>query len=437
LLVRKNIRLQLFLSLLLWSLSLPACMLVSSTSSYPARSQRSDWAASHLLPEDAEEEERLPQASSAEAKEKTAPTPEEALTALQESPGPQADDQLLGLWQKDLDKAMEKSPGQRQIQFSIPVVENERVRYFIELFRERERAFFSRALARSGKYLPMMVAILREEGLPEDLVYLSLIESGFSPRAYSRAKAAGPWQFIRGTGLRYGLKIDGWVDERRDPVKATRAAAAYLKDLHSQFGEWFLAAAAYNAGERRVEKAIRRLRTEDFWHLSQKRYLKRETRNYVPKFIAATLIARNPEKYGFGDIVYESPVDHDEVTITGALKLETAARLAQSTTEAIKELNPALRRDYTPPNEEGFVLRVPAGKGEIFAQAYETLPESEKKAKVRIVTHKVRRGETLASIARRYRQKVTQLMEMNNLKSRRLRVGQELIIAFGEAWVKN
>ncbi len=351
--------------------------------------------------------------------------PEEPLTALQEAPGPTADDRLLDIWKKDIDRAMQNPPGQRKIEFSIPLVENNRVRYFVNFFSGRLRGFFERALARSGRYVPMMTTILREEGLPEDLVFLSLIESGFSPYAYSKAKAMGPWQFIRGTGLRYGLKINGWVDERRDPIKSTRAAAAYLKDLHLQFGEWFLAAAAYNAGERKVEKAIHRSRTNDFWHLSQKTHLKMETRNYVPKFIAATLIASTPEKYGFGDVVYEPPIEYDEVSIKKPLRLQTIADLANTTVEAIRELNPALLRNSTPPSENGFMLRVPAGRGETFFQAYELLPDS---ATVKVITHKVRKGETLVAIAKKYRQPVSQVMELNNLKSRRVQVGQELII---------
>jgi membrane-bound lytic murein transglycosylase D len=367
-------------------------------------------------------EEKLPEKKESP---KTTKAPREQPTALQEAPGPKADDQLLDLWQKDLDQAMQQPPGRRKIQFSISVVENDRVRYFMDLFCRRQRDFFERALARSGKYIPMMATILQEEGLPEDLVYLSLIESGFSPHAYSRAKALGPWQFIRSTGLRYGLKIDSWIDERRDPVKSTRAAAAYLKDLHLQFGEWFLAAAAYNAGEGKVERAMHRSRTNDFWRLSQKTHLKSETRNYVPKFIAAALIASKPERYGFAEVVYEPPMEYDEVRLRRPLRLAAIAEFAKTSLSIIKELNPALLRDITPPSESDFLLRLPVGSGEIFSQAYGTLFDS---AQAKVITHKVKKGETLAGIARRYRQRVSQLMELNGLKNHHIRVGQDLII---------
>ena len=359
--------------------------------------------------------------------------PEEPPTALQETPGPKADDQLLGLWEKDIDKAMQQPPGRRKIQFSIPVVENDRVLYFVDYFRGKKRGFFETALARSGRYIPMMATILQEEGLPEDLVYLSLIESGFSLHALSRAKALGPWQFIKNTGLRYGLKINSWLDERKDPVKSTRAAAAYLKDLHLQFGEWFLAAAAYNAGERKVERAINHSQTDDFWRLSQKTYLKSETRNYIPKFIAAALIAGTPQKYGFGDIVYEPPMEYDEVTIEKPLKLETVAKMAGTTVKVIKELNPALLRNITPPNENGFVLRLPAGSGKTFAEAYQLLPAA---ARTKVIAHKVKKGETLLGIAKNYGLRVNQLMELNGLRDRRIRVGQELIVILDGALKK-
>jgi membrane-bound lytic murein transglycosylase D len=372
----------------------------------------------------------------AKSAEKKAPVekpkaPEAPPTALQEAPGPSADDRLVDLLQKEIDQAMEQPPGRRKIRFSMSLVENDRVRYFCNYFSGRLRGWFESALARSGRYIPMMAETLQEAGLPEDLVYLSLIESGFSTAAVSKAKAVGPWQFIRATGLRYGLRIDGWVDERRDPVKSTRAAAAYLKDLHEQFGEWFLAAAAYNAGEGKVERAIQRSQTNDFWSLSRRRtILKQETRNYVPKFIAAALIAGAPEKYGFGDLTYDEPMEYEEVVTHRPLSLTTVAVLAGTTTDKIKELNPALLRSITPPSETGFSLRVPAGAGETFTQAYTGRFDS---TGVKVITHKVKRGETLTSIAKRYGQKTAQLMELNDLKKSTLRLGQELVIVMDGA----
>jgi len=347
-------------------------------------------------------------------------------TMLQEIHGPSADDKLVGLLQKEIEEAIRQPSGRRKIQFSMTLVENDRVRYFIDTFCGKLRDFFVQALARSGKYIPMMATVLQEAGLPEDLVYLSLIESGFSPSAYSKAKAVGPWQFIRATGVRYGLRIDTWVDERRDPVKSTRAAAAYLKDLHQMFGEWFLAAAAYNAGEGRVETALQRTKTSDFWDLTQRKtQLKQETRNYVPKFIAAALIAGEPEKYGFADLVYEAPVDYDEVTTRKPLTFTTIARLAQTTVANVKDLNPALLRNMTPPSEQGFTLRLPAGSGEIFTQAYKSQYESPN---IKVTSYTVKKGETLAGIARRYHVRPADIIEANELKTAQLRVGQQLTI---------
>jgi membrane-bound lytic murein transglycosylase D len=367
-----------------------------------------------------------PQRAKQKDQRKVEKTPEEQSTTVPEATAPAADDELLDLWRKEMDHAMEQPSGQRKIRFSSPVLSNQRVRYFVEGFRGSQRNFFERALARSAKYTPLMEAILREEGLPENLVYLALIESGFSPYAYSRAKAMGPWQFIRSTALRYGLKIDSWVDERRDPVLSTRAAAAYLKDLHELFGEWFLAAAAYNAGEGRVGRALERSRTNDYWDLTeQKKYLALETRNYVPKFIAAAIIADAPEEHGFEEVAYETPWQYDEVTIYTPLRLQTVAALAKTDVNAIKELNPALLRNFTPPDDDGFTLRLPLGSGETFSDAYKLLPAS---VKLKLNLHRVKKGERLSNIAKRYGQTVRRIMKENGLKSTRLRPGQELII---------
>jgi soluble lytic murein transglycosylase-like protein len=336
------------------------------------------------------------------------------------------DDNLVNQWQKDMDHAMEQPVGQRVLRISPTVEAHHRVRYYINGFCGRLRDFFERALARSGKYRSMMAEILRSEGLPEKLVFLALIESGFSTTAYSRAHALGPWQFIRSTALHYGLAINPWVDERRDPVLSTRAAAAYLKDLHQRFGEWYLAAAAYNAGEGRVGTALKRAKTNDFWRLRNARHhLKLETRDYIPKFVAAALIGREPEKYGFEEISYEEPWQFDEVIIDRPLRLETVARMANTNVEVIKELNPALLRNFTPPTHQRFTLRLPAGSQTTFLDAYGDLPAS---GKIKLSLHKVKRGDILGRIAKKHGLTVNQLIKENGLKGNRLRPGQELII---------
>ena len=348
------------------------------------------------------------------------------ISTSHEQPNSASDDDLIELWRNDMDRAMQQPPDERVLQISPAVEAHHRVRFYVEGFCGRMRDFFERALARSGKYRSMMAGILRSEGLPEKLVYLALIESGFSTHAYSRANALGPWQFMRATALQYGLTINSWLDERRDPVLSTRAAAAYLKDLHEKFGEWFLAAAAYNAGEGRVGTALQRSKTNDFWRLRQERkHLKLETRDYVPKFVAAAIIARQPERYGFEEISYEEPMEYDEVTVNQPLRLETVARLANTEIDVIKELNPALLRNITPPTDGGFTLRLPVGSQADFLTGYEQLAGPDK---IKVSLHKVKKGELLARIAKKYQLTVKQLVKENGLKSWRLRPGQELII---------
>ena len=348
------------------------------------------------------------------------------LATTHEQPNAASDDDLIELWRSDMERAMQQLPDQRVLQISPRVEAHHRVRFYVEGFCGPMRDFFERALARSGKYRAMMAEILRSEGLPEKLVYLALIESGFSTHAYSRAHALGPWQFMRATALQYGLTINSWLDERRDPVLSTRAAAAYLKDLHEKFGEWFLAAAAYNAGEGRVGTALQRSNTNDYWLLRQERkHLKLETRDYVPKFVAAALIARQPERYGFEEISYEAPMEYEEVTINQPLRLETVARLANTEVDIIKELNPALLRNFTPPVDEAFRVRLPVGSQADFLAGYEQLAGPDK---IKLSIHRVKKGELLARIAKKYKVAAKQLAKENGLKSWRVRPGQELII---------
>jgi LysM repeat protein len=350
---------------------------------------------------------------------------DEISTSHQQPNSASADD-LIDLWRNDMDRAMQQPPDERVLWISPALEAHGRVRFYVEGFCGPMRDFFERALARSGKYRSMMADILRSEGLPEKLVYLALIESGFSTHAYSRAHALGPWQFMRATALQYGLTINSWLDERRDPVLSTRAAAVYLKDLHEKFGEWFLAAAAYNAGEGRVGTALQRSKTNDYWLLRQERkHLKLETRDYVPKFVAAAIIARQPERYGFQEISYEEPMEYDEVIVNQSMRLETVARLANTEIDVIKELNPALLRNFTPPIDGAFKLRLPVGSQADFLTGYEQLAGPDK---IKVSVHKVKKGELLARIADKYKLTAKQLVKENGLKSRRLRPGQELII---------
>ena len=321
---------------------------------------------------------------------------------------------------------LEIGEDETEVSFDIPIVVNDRVEYFIEYFQTTHRKPFSRWLQRSERYIPMMKELLREHGMPEDLVYMALIESGFNPRAYSRRKASGPWQFIYRTGKRYGLQANWWIDERRDPEKSTIAAAKHLKDLYDEFSDWYLAAAGYNAGAGKISRAIKRYKTEDFWELTKHRYLKRETKNYVPKMIAAALIAKEPEKYGFIDIEYDEPIRYEKVEIPDATDLRVIARCSEVDYEIIKALNPELRRWCTPPYYPNYQVKIPEGKREIFVQNFSQLKPSER---ITFRQHRVRSGDTLSQIARRYRTGVSAIMQMNNIRNpRHLRAGTSIII---------
>jgi membrane-bound lytic murein transglycosylase D len=296
--------------------------------------------------------------------------------------------------------------------FDIPIVMNGKVEQFIHYFQTKIRHKFVTWLGRSEKYISSMKSLLREYGLPEDLVYMALIESGFDPYAYSRAKAVGPWQFISPTGKRYGLRVNWWVDERRDPEKSTIAAAKYLKDLYEMFACWYLAAAGYNAGEYKIIKAIKRYKTEDFWKLTQQRYLKRETKDYVPLMIAAALVAKDPEKYGFTDVEYEDPLRYEKVKVPELTDLSHIAKACEASLGEIKDLNPEIRRGVTPPNEADYEIKIPFGKKDLFLENFEALQPLEK---FQFKTHPVKKGETLKGIAKLYRVDLEPLLEINRL----------------------
>lgn len=300
-----------------------------------------------------------------------------------------------------------------------------RIDKFIRYFQAKGRDRFEIWLARSGKYSNMMRGILAQYGMPGDLVYLALIESGFSPKAYSVARAAGPWQFIAGTGRRYGLRIDWWADERRDYEKSTHAAATYLRDLYGIFDSWPLAAAAYNAGEGRIQRAVSRYKTEDFAKLISYRYLPRETKDYVPKMLAALTIAKDPDRYGFGNVQYEDPLAFDKVVIPGGTDLAALGSIIGVPAESLREWNPELKRFCTPPNTETYEIRLPEGFGPIAA---ERLDEIRSEAKVTFFQHKIRKKETLASLAEKYQTPVSTLKEMNGIRGNSLSRISSLIV---------
>ena len=311
--------------------------------------------------------------------------------------------------------------------YDIPIVINEQVEKWLAYFQNRGRKSYAAWLARSGKYIPMMKKILTENGLPLDLVYLSMIESGYKPRAYSHASASGLWQFIRGTGKRYGLKSNWWIDERRDAEKSTLAAAQYLSDLYEMFDHWYLAAAGYNAGENKILRAIKRYDTNDFWEMSQSRfrYLKPETKNYVPKIIAASIIAKEPERYGFTNITYDEPLKYSKVLVQKPTELAIVAKYLKISHRSLKDLNPELLRGVTPPKSPNYELKIPYGMQQAFEDAYPKI----KKHEVSLITkHRVRKGDVLSKIAKKYNVPYRSIMSINNMSSTRIKPGQMLVI---------
>ncbi|KFA93592.1 LysM peptidoglycan-binding domain-containing protein [Archangium violaceum] len=317
-----------------------------------------------------------------------------------------------------------------QPKYDIPVEMQPLVAQYIQFFQGPGRKWFRKWVSRSTRYLPVMQPILEAQGLPRDTVYLAMIESGFSPTAYSWAHASGPWQFISSTGRQYGLHQDFWVDERRDPIKATYAAARYLKDLYKELGHWYLAWAGYNTGSGRVRRLVERHGTDDFWVISAEKGLATETKHYVPKLIAAALIAKHPAAFGFSEdeFVYEQALSFDEVKLTDATDLDVIARSAGVSVVDIQELNPELRRWCTPPAsvKNPYVLRLPHGTAPRFA---ENFPRIAPKDRLTFRIHKVKRGDTLSQIALTYGTAAEAILQMNQLKSvKTLRLNAELVI---------
>ena len=293
----------------------------------------------------------------------------------------------------------------------LPLMMTDQVAGYISYFSNRGRGVFERAYARSGRYHDMMVSILKEEGVPQDLIYLAQAESGFHPLAVSRVGARGIWQFMGSRARGYGLTHNQWVDDRQDPVKSTRAAARHLKDLYNQFGDWYLAMAAYNSGPGTVQAAVRRTGYADFWELYQRNVLPKETRNYVPIILAVTLMAKNPSQYGLEDVNLDDPIAYDTVTVNYPVDLRLVAECVDARPSDIQDLNPSLLR-LTTPREGTFELHLPLGTKDQYESAIAAIP-SDMRLWWRY--HKVQSGETLASIARTYRTTARLIAEANHL----------------------
>ena len=297
----------------------------------------------------------------------------------------------------------------------LPLMMTDQVAGYINYFSNRGRPTVERALARSGRYEDMIRRVLQEEGVPEELIYLAQAESGFHPLAVSRAGARGMWQFMGSRAKGYGLERNWWVDDRQDPEKATRAAAHHLKDLYNEFGDWYLAMAAYNSGPGTVQSAVKRTGYADFWELYRRNVLPRETRNYVPIIVAVTIMAKNPAQYGLDSIIKDKPVPYDTVKIDYPIDLRLAAECVDATTADLLDLNPSLLR-LTTPKETGkgrpFELHLPAGTADKFQTAVAAIP-ADKRVWWRY--HKVQAGETLAAIAHTYHITAKAIAEANDL----------------------
>jgi membrane-bound lytic murein transglycosylase D len=298
-----------------------------------------------------------------------------------------------------------------KIHSDLPLVMNDQVASFINYFSSRGHHVIENALAHSGRYRAMIERTFKEEGVPQDLIYLAQAESGFHALALSRAGARGMWQFMASRGSGYGLERNFWVDDRQDPEKSTRAAARHLKDLYAQFGDWYLAMAAYNSGPGTVQKAVQRTGYADFWELYRRNVLPGETRNYVPIIVAMTIMAKNPAQYGLENVVPEPPMTFDAVKIDYQVDLRLVAECVETSVTALQELNPAMLRLTTPKDGE-FTLRLPVGTRERYEQQIAAIP-----AEMRVWWHyhKVQDGETLAALAKKYHTTASAIAEANNL----------------------
>ena len=312
----------------------------------------------------------------------------------------------------------------RQTRSDLPLVLNDEVASYINYFSTRGRGVLERSLVRSGRYRDMISQTLKSEGVPQDLIYLAQAESGFHPLALSHAGARGMWQFMASRASGYGLERNWWVDDRQDPEKATRAAARHLKDLYKEFGDWYLAMAAYNSGPGTVQHAVERTGYADFWELYRRGVLPKETRNYVPIIVAVTIMAKNPTQYGLDHLQLDSPPQVDAVEINYPVDLRLVAECVDTSVSNLQELNPSLLR-MTTPRDGTFALRLPAGTGDKFQAQIAAIP---KDMRVWWRYHKVTAGDTLAKVAREYHTTASAISEVNNLDGGELLAESKLVI---------
>jgi membrane-bound lytic murein transglycosylase D len=399
-----------------------------------------------------DEEDRASAAASEEAENPTAMAsepstevpPAEALLQLKPLTGTMA--RFTDLLMPPAEVAQESTivqeePSEDAIAYNVPIVLDPSVQGHIRFFNVSIRNRFEQWLIRLSHYRPLVDSIFSEFQLPSDLIYLSLVESGFNPHAYSRARAAGPWQFMKGTAKVYGLRVDSYVDERRDPVKSTVAAARYLRDLYDLFGTWPLAMAAYNAGEGKVMRALHTAQAESFSDIAKTRLIRRETKEYVPRFMAATIIAKNPDRYGFPQNEIR-PHEFEEVVVRRPIHFKAIANLTGISYQELKVLNPELRRDATPPDDAEYHLKVPVGTKDKVEQLldrapthkFASLPISVKVRQFRAEPesghwYRVRVGDSLEKIAKRFKISVKALKAHNNLTGPTIKAGSRLVIA--------
>src|SRR5271170_3197438 len=312
----------------------------------------------------------------------------------------------------------------RSTRSDLPLMMTDQVAGYISYFSNRGRGTFERAFARSGRYHDMMVTILKQEGVPQDLIYLAQAESGFHPLAVSRVGARGIWQFMASRARGYGLQHSMWVDDRQDPEKSTRAAAHHLKDLYAQFGDWYLAMAAYNAGPGTVQAAVKRTGYADFWELYHRNVLPKETRNYVPIILAMTIVSKNLSQYGFDDVSMDDAVAYDSVTVNYPVDLRLVAECVDVTPAQLQELNPSLLR-LTTPRVGTFELHLPPGTKAQFQTAIASIPTD---MRLWWRYHKVQPGDTLTSLGRSYRVTAKSIATANNLEGVELEADAKLII---------